>query len=266
MRPLLKPLLSPMTGGRTSRMNAKAAELGANCGEVAADADFTGGVIGLTTREPDIEFSSVVPPAPPSLPFSTSRGVVVPVLTPMWRVLQLLRIFAGTVTAALLASFALSVGAALPAAAIKVATQPVPHCRNTDLVIWLSSGGSSKSAGSSYDLVFTNLSGQSCALEGYPTVSAVNLSGHQLGKAASRRAGKALLVTLSTGASAIAVLQVAKTSARALASSACGDVPAAGLRVHLPDQTASAIVPYPFDACSYTRAAYLSITAIEKYV
>src|ERR1700689_5164837 len=61
-----------------------------------------------------------------------------------------------------------------------------PSCATSTTVVWLYIPAGSAAAGSSFfDLRFTNLSGHTCVLGGHPGVSAVNLSGQQLGSAAS---------------------------------------------------------------------------------
>ena len=59
------------------------------------------------------------------------------------------------------------------------------------------------------DLRFTNLSGHTCALAGYPGVSAVSLSGRQLGEAASFAGAAGLTgVDLVNGATATSALRI----------------------------------------------------------
>jgi uncharacterized protein DUF4232 len=70
--------------------------------------------------------------------------------------------------------------ALIPVAALAATASPAapaastPRCATSGLVIWFSPqlGG-----GYYYNLNFTNLSGYACTLQGYPGVSAVNLSG-----------------------------------------------------------------------------------------
>jgi hypothetical protein len=146
-----------------------------------------------------------------------------------------------------------------PAAAPSAAS--VARCVTSRLVVWLDTQGNGTAGSIYYTLEFTNLSGQACALGGYPGVSAVNLAGHQLGSAASRdTARKPRMITLAAGASATAVLRI--VDAGNFPSSSCHQVTAAGLRVFAPNMTASKIVPFPFSACSQPGPAYLTVRAL----
>ncbi|MDQ6776700.1 MAG: DUF4232 domain-containing protein, partial [Actinomycetota bacterium] len=113
-----------------------------------------------------------------------------------------------------------------------------------------------------YALELTNLSGQTCTLNGYAGVSAVDLAGHQLGSAASRDTSHTpRTVTLASGATATAVLRIVQ--AGNFPSAACHEVTAAGLRVFPPNLTTSKVVPFPFSACSSTGPVYLTVRALQ---
>jgi hypothetical protein len=168
-----------------------------------------------------------------------------------------------------------SVAALLAAAALGAAAVPAllssaggastaPRCTTGKLVVWLLTPRGGAAAGSTYHKVaLTNLSGHACALLGYPGVSAVNLAGHQLGRAASRDPAVAPhVVTLGNGATAVAVLQV--VDAFNFSNSACHRVTAAGLRVYPPGARAAKVVPFPFTACSRAGPVYLSVRAVQK--
>jgi uncharacterized protein DUF4232 len=105
-----------------------------------------------------------------------------------------------------------------------------PRCATSGLLIWFSPQlGSGYAGGYYYNLNFTNLSGYACTLQGYPGVSAVNLSGQQLGSPAGWGDAKLRTVRLANGATATAQLQVADAAN-------CGcTVTAAGLRVYPPE-------------------------------
>ncbi|HWK16378.1 MAG TPA: DUF4232 domain-containing protein [Solirubrobacteraceae bacterium] len=137
-----------------------------------------------------------------------------------------------------------------------------PRCVSSGLVVWLDTRGSGAAGSSYYMLKLTNLSGHSCTLTGYSGVSAVNLRGHQLGKAASRTSSpQPKLVKLADGATATEVLRIVDVSL--FTPSACRPVTAAGLRVYPPNQTASKAIPFPFRACSRGGPVYLSVQAIR---
>ncbi len=145
-----------------------------------------------------------------------------------------------------------------------------PACTSSGLVVWLDTMGNGTAGSTYFDLEFTNLSGHSCVLTGYPGVSGVDLNAHQLGSAASRNAEHgAAPITLNSGtsanmagATATAVLRI--TDVANFPSSTCKQVTAAGLRVYPPGQTASKLIPFPFRACSRSGPTYLSVEAIQK--
>lgn len=133
-------------------------------------------------------------------------------------------------------------------------------CRTSDLVVWIDTTDNA-TAGSSYvTLKFTNQSGRTCAIGGYPGVSAVDLRGHQLGSPASRNLPSTRVRSLANGDTASAVLRIAV--AGNYPSSVCRRQAAAGLRVYPPNQTLAKVVPLPFEACSRLGPRYLSVNGI----
>ncbi len=135
-------------------------------------------------------------------------------------------------------------------------------CPSAALVIWLNTQGSGAAGSTYFNLEFTNLSASACTLSGYPGVSAVNLTGGQLGSAASRNPQhKPGTVTISPRGSAHVVLRI--VDALNYPKSTCAQLTAAGLRVYPPGQTASKLVPYPFLACSRSGAKFLSVEAVQ---
>jgi len=152
------------------------------------------------------------------------------------------------------------------ASVLALATAPAgaaaPVCSASSLVVWLDTQGNGAAGSIYYNLEFTNLGRGACTLYGYPGVSAVDLSGRQLGSAARRDAVRpAATVTLAAGGSAYTVLRI--TEAGNYPGSACGMVTAAGLRVYPPGQTASKLVPYPFSACSRSGPNILSVETVR---
>ena len=165
--------------------------------------------------------------------------------------------------AALAPAAALAATAAPAASAAAVAAASTPRCATSGLVDWLDNRGNGAAGSVFYNLELTNLSGHACTLSGYPRVSAVNLGGDQIGRAASRNSSpRPRVVTLARGATATVVLQILEVSN--FPGSICRQVTAAGLRVHSPNQTASKVVPFPFGACSRTGPVYLSVQAVQK--
>ncbi len=136
-------------------------------------------------------------------------------------------------------------------------------CATSDLVIWLDTAGSGAAGSVYHHLRFTNFSGRPCSLVGYPGVSAVRIGGRQLGRAASRNiARRPARITLASGATANSVLRLVNVGN--FPASTCRPRMAAGLRVYPPNQRSSQIVPFPFRACSDTRARFLTIEALGK--
>jgi Protein of unknown function (DUF4232) len=164
--------------------------------------------------------------------------------------------------AALLAAFAALASTSVRAAPASAAA--TPKCRTSGLDIWFNNEGGGGTAGSIYyKLEFTNLSGHACTLRGYPGVSATDLGGRRIGRAASRDNFQAPgPVTLAAGASATATLRIVE--AGNFPASSCHQVTAAGLRVYPPGQVASRLVPFPFQACPGTGPAVLSVRALTK--
>lgn len=144
------------------------------------------------------------------------------------------------------------------------AAATAPRCATAALVVWLNTEGADHAAGSSYyKLAFTNLSGRTCSLQGFPGVSAAGITGRQLGRAAARsHAGTARQIRLANNATAVALLQIA--NAHNFPRSSCGPVVAAALRVYPPSQTASKVVPFPFPACSRSGPVFLLVRAVQK--
>lgn len=147
--------------------------------------------------------------------------------------------------------------AAAPAAGSAV---PPPSCNTGGLVIWVTNGNGA--AGSIYyQLELTNQSGHTCTLRGFPGVAAVNLDGHQLGRAASHTPGKVKTVALKNNDSATATLRIVQ--AGNFPAAKCGVTDAAGLRIHPPGQRAAKTVPLPFLACSRTAETFLSVQPVR---
>jgi Protein of unknown function (DUF4232) len=97
--------------------------------------------------------------------------------------------------------------ALMPAAAFAAASArnhapaSVPGCATSGLVVWLNvPPGNDYAGGAYYYLEFTNQSGHTCTLSGYPGVSAVSLNGSRLGSPAGWGSPAAATVTLASGA------------------------------------------------------------------
>jgi uncharacterized protein DUF4232 len=142
-------------------------------------------------------------------------------------------------------------------------TVSLPRCESPSLVVWLDTTGNGAAGSFYYDLQFTNLSGASCELAGFPGVSAVGLTGSQVGTAAGRSATAPIApIRLPPGATSTSVLQL--TDVANFPSSACHEVLAAGLRVYPPGATAAKLIPFPFEACSLKGEIFLHVRSVVK--
>jgi hypothetical protein len=158
--------------------------------------------------------------------------------------------------------------AAAPATFAAAPAASAPRCATSGLAVWLDvAPGNDFAGGAEYYLEFTNLSGQACTLAGYPGVSAVGLSGRQLGSPAGWGAPVTTTVRLASGATATARLQINDPGGygtRCLLPPPWkqpwrpGTLPsAAGLRVYPPNQFASKMIRYPFRACAHAGPVYI---------
>ena len=117
------------------------------------------------------------------------------------------------VAAALASTCAASAAAACAAAASAASAKPAaaaPACGTAGLEVWLGLGPGAAAAGSTYyPLEFTNVTERTCHLRGFPGVSAVSVSGGQVGSPAARdRSSAPRTVTLAPGGTAHVPLQL----------------------------------------------------------
>jgi Protein of unknown function (DUF4232) len=177
-------------------------------------------------------------------------------------VLRRVGLAAGVVTAAALGG-GVAMGASAAAATHPAATAAA--CTTSQLRIWYAQPNGAAAGSSYFPLEFTNTGTTSCSLDGYPGVSGVNGDGDQLGSPANWDAVIAPTdVVLAPGGTAHVILQV--TDVANYPSTICGPTAAIGLRVYPPNQTASVVLPYSFEACSKTGANYLGVDAVNAGV
>ena len=123
-----------------------------------------------------------------------------------------------------------------------------PACRAQQLVNWLDTNANGTAGTIYYELQFTNI-GRTCTLRGYPGVSAVSLSGHQLGKPARRVTGlKIRTVKVRQGRTVRAAVGFEETGA--IPVSRCHPAPAGGLRVFAPNAGTATVIPFPVKVCT----------------
>jgi hypothetical protein len=97
-------------------------------------------------------------------------------------------------------------------------------------------------------LVFTNVSGRTCTVYGYPGVSWVTgPSGQQVNDPTQRADATPARVVLTPGGVAHAQVRHAKPE---MYGADCHAVQVAGFRVYPPDETAAVFVPWTSQACS----------------
>jgi hypothetical protein len=124
-----------------------------------------------------------------------------------------------------------------------------PACATSVLRVKL--GSSDGYAGGVYVIIdFTNTSGSTCTLFGYPGVSLVTGPPYkQIGLAAKRSANTSKkLVTLAAGATANAQLQI--VDALNFPSASCSPTKATALKIYPPNQTEPVYLPNTSSGCS----------------
>jgi hypothetical protein len=136
-----------------------------------------------------------------------------------------------------------------PSTSVSPAVTGPPPCATSGLNVTL--GPSSGYAGGVVQtIVFTNTSGATCTLTGYPGVSLVSAPPYtQIGLAAQRDTSVPVkVITLATGASANAMLQI--VDALNFGSATCSPTKAAFLRVYPPNQTVPVYLANQSEICA----------------
>jgi hypothetical protein len=135
-----------------------------------------------------------------------------------------------------------------------------PACTAFGLGVWVAVGQGNGAAGTIfYPLEFTNLSGHTCSLFGFPGVSAIGNHGNQLGSSANwERTTSPHTVILAPGATAHTML--AYHDAAVTTEAGCDPVNSATLlKVYPPGQHKWTYAAYDFQSCSRPGVRYLSI-------
>lgn len=172
-----------------------------------------------------------------------------------------------TVTRTATGSTSPSAPATAPASGGTTPTSPAgaPSCATS--VLHSTVGLGNGAAGSTYlPITFTNTSGSSCTLYGYPGVSFVSApsGGAQIGAAATRNPQTpSQVVTIAPGATAHANLQL--VAAQNFPPSKCKITTANWLRVYPPGQTAPLYLKFKAQVCGGGPHAtgVLSIQAVQ---
>jgi hypothetical protein len=154
-------------------------------------------------------------------------------------------------------------GAALASDTARLSSAPAPACQASQLGVWIALAQSNGAAGTIYyPLNFTNVSGRTCSLHGFPGVSAIARNGHQLGSPAGWAAKVAArTVVLAPGATAHTILQY--RDAEVSTAPGCDPVnTAVVLRVYPPNQYDATIAAFDLQVCSRAGPVYMSVEPI----
>jgi Protein of unknown function (DUF4232) len=154
-------------------------------------------------------------------------------------------------------------GAALASDTARLSSAPAPACQASQLGVWIALAQSNGAAGTIYyPLNFTNVSGRTCSLRGFPGVSAIARNGHRLGSPAgwaTRVAART--VVLIPGATAHTILQY--RDAEVSTTPGCDPVnTAVVLRVYPPGQYATTVAAFDLQVCSHAGPVYMSVEPI----
>jgi len=173
-----------------------------------------------------------------------------------------------------LAAAVAAAGLATTSAAVAATSAPsaavMPRCAATvdggpgpGLAVWVAADQGNGAAGTIfYPLEFTNLSGHTCSLYGFPGVSAIDRHGRQLGSPAGWESQTPHTVILAPGATAHAVL--AYHNAVVGAAPGCHPVDTAfDLLVYPPDQRTAGHAFFSLTVCSHTGPVYLNVGPIQ---
>ncbi|MGD0240671.1 MAG: DUF4232 domain-containing protein [Streptosporangiaceae bacterium] len=164
-----------------------------------------------------------------------------------------IRIIAAVIAAIGLSALGLTAASAAPAA-----TSP-PPATTAGLRVWIGIGPGESAAGSTYyPLEFTNVSGHTVTIRGFPGVSAVNASG-QLGSPAGWEHTTApVTVTLANGATAHTTLQITDVYNFGGLKVAA----ATALRIYPPNQKTPTYIDFSFGALVKKGPVFLHVGPI----
>ncbi len=172
-------------------------------------------------------------------------------------------IAAASLTGLIAATTAFAAGSAGTRLAADTAPAAVPACTAADLGAWVAVDQGNGAAGSIYyPLQFTNLSGHTCAMRGFPGVSAIDRSGHQLGSPVGRATRVAAhTVVLAPGATAHTILRYSDVTVTT--TPGCRPVVTTfELRVYPPGQYSATHAAFGLEACSHAGPVYLSVEPV----
>jgi hypothetical protein len=167
------------------------------------------------------------------------------------------------VAAAAITGLAITTTAAFAATGSSASTAAVPACTASSLGAWVAIDQGNGAAGSIfYPLEFTNLSRHTCAMRGFPGVSALDRNGRQLGSPAGwDRTAPVRTVVLAPGATAHTLLRW--SDAAVTTAPGCHPVFSTfELRIFPPGQRGATHAAFGLEACSRAGVRYLSVGPI----
>ena len=166
------------------------------------------------------------------------------------------------------AAFAASSSGAMPTAdTTPAAPAAVRACTASDLGAWVAVTQGNGAAGSIfYPLQFTNLSRHTCALRGFPGVSAIDRNGHQLGSPASwDHVIPVRTVVLAPGATAHTILRWGDVT-EATSPGCPPTFSTFELRIYPPGQYRATYAAFGLEACSHAGPVYLGVQPVRPGV
>lgn len=170
--------------------------------------------------------------------------------------------------AVIAAAISLGIGGAAwassAASAAPSAPAAIPKCASANLAVWVNLESAGVALGTVYyHLDFTNISGHTCHLLGYPGVSATNVSGRQLGRAAIEEAGvPAKIIDITPGGTVHAVLGYVD----AALSPGCHPVTSGLLRVFPPNDTGARFAFFDVPVCTTAGTPDLIVMRVQAAV
>jgi hypothetical protein len=143
----------------------------------------------------------------------------------------------------------LSTTAALATTAASAAPShpAVPMCGSAHMRVWTGFPGDGFAGGIVYQLEISNTGHHACTLFGYPGVSELNGSGHEVGLPASHSGGR-FLITVPAGGTSHVELTVSDPGAECPGSHA---VRGSLLRVFAPNQFHFELTPFSVSVCPH---------------
>ena len=143
------------------------------------------------------------------------------------------------------------------------ASGATPRCTVRDLAVWLGDGPGGASAGhDEYPVEFSNISGHTCHLLGYPGVSAARL--HQIGSPADRSGATPQMVTLAPRQTGHTFVQFTDTGV--IDPSVCQARDRGGVAGVSAGARNYALIYWEFGACRSTAVTFMDVQPVQARV